>query len=548
MATGNITRLEGVWPETHERAVRDSAGVNLETKLGNINSDISQLSQEVDELNEDINGGIIYAPISPTAQNIFRVIRTTGAVEEVASGSSVVNTFFVNPNTEYLISGRVGTGVNSCLVCFYDSTDTFIPGAAYYTTEGVATPFLDVSVISPANAAIMRVAGNTNLDYAPAAKEATQVKGLEQHIDELDRQTKSIEQRIASLVVERPLPFEIGSLAGVTVSTSPLTYLDSDTRIRIDLPIKDIANIRIVQDGWAILLAAIYAGTIPTLEKVGVSYSSSPVAQFNVPEFLSSRTLSFTPERVIVVIIKSDGTSLTDITSVDNVVAVDYADKSLYGREVVVMGDSSCDVSYFNCWARLLQSRATMMGIQGHFLGVRSTGWSTSIATPNVLSQWNGDKSNILSTRPIIIITTGGNEIENLQLSYNDTMALCRTTISTPSSPAEWAVHTLRTIINDKPMARIYLVSNFYASSTPTKDSQRLVYRDMLQALCDYFSITLIDMTRNSQIRGYLENDSASSGYHLYTNDGTHATKVAGQNLIYAKIMGQVIENEKWRV
>lgn len=47
MATGNITRLEGVWPETHERAVRDSAGVNLETKLGNINSNISQLDQEV---------------------------------------------------------------------------------------------------------------------------------------------------------------------------------------------------------------------------------------------------------------------------------------------------------------------------------------------------------------------------------------------------------------------------------------------------------------------------------------------------------------------
>lgn len=50
MATGNITRLEGVWPETHERAVRDSAGVNLETKLGNINSNISQLGQEVNGL------------------------------------------------------------------------------------------------------------------------------------------------------------------------------------------------------------------------------------------------------------------------------------------------------------------------------------------------------------------------------------------------------------------------------------------------------------------------------------------------------------------
>lgn len=52
MATGNITRLEGVWPETHERAVRDSAGVNLETKLGNINSNISQLGQKVGETNE----------------------------------------------------------------------------------------------------------------------------------------------------------------------------------------------------------------------------------------------------------------------------------------------------------------------------------------------------------------------------------------------------------------------------------------------------------------------------------------------------------------
>ena len=53
MATGNITRLEGVWPETHERAVRDSAGVNLETKLGNINSNISQLDQEINGIAED---------------------------------------------------------------------------------------------------------------------------------------------------------------------------------------------------------------------------------------------------------------------------------------------------------------------------------------------------------------------------------------------------------------------------------------------------------------------------------------------------------------
>lgn len=56
MATGNITRLEGVWPETHERAVRDSAGVNLETKLGNINSDISQLRAEVTAISFSVVG------------------------------------------------------------------------------------------------------------------------------------------------------------------------------------------------------------------------------------------------------------------------------------------------------------------------------------------------------------------------------------------------------------------------------------------------------------------------------------------------------------
>lgn len=495
--------------------------------------------EQVGQLDQNINGEIVYKGIASASRQNKAVLRTTGVVESIPTAtSSVVDTFNVSPNTKYLISGRVGTGENSCLVCFYDANNTFIEGSAKYTTQGVATPFLDIAVESPDNASIMKIAGNNVFDYLPAAKVETRGRSLEQRIyDSLGR-----------LIVERPLPLEVGSLSGVANPSMPLTYLESDTRIRIDLPIKDIVNIRIVQDGWAILMGAVYAGAIPTTEKAGVSYASSPAAQFNVAEFLSSHTLSFTPERVIAVIIKSDGSSLSGITSVDNVVAVDYADKSLYGREVVVMGDSSCDVSYFNCWAKLLQSRATMLGIQGHFLGVRSTGWSTSIATPNVLSQWNGEKSNILSTRPIIIITTGGNEIENLQLSYDDTMALCRATISTPSTPGEWAVHTLRTIINDKPMARIYLVSNFYASSTPTKDSQRLVYREMLRALCDYFSITLIDMTRNSQIRGYLENDSSSSGYHLYSDDGTHATRVAGRNLIYAKIMGQVIENEKWRV
>ena len=59
--TGNTKIIEDqnnipIWPVTHERAVRDSAGVNLETKLGNINSDISQLGQQlyIPQYNQDV--------------------------------------------------------------------------------------------------------------------------------------------------------------------------------------------------------------------------------------------------------------------------------------------------------------------------------------------------------------------------------------------------------------------------------------------------------------------------------------------------------------
>lgn len=343
-------------------------------------------------------------------------------------------------------------------------------------------------------------------------------------------------------------PFESGSIKGVSDGT--LQYINSSSRLRVDVPVTDVAAVRIVKPGWGIVAWAVYDGSIPTWGRIGDSHSSvaSREKVVEIAALISSSVLSFTPERFIMVISKDDDTDISGITSVDDIVQFDLIERSLSGREVVVLGDSSCDVNARDCWAKVLQGRVTAMGVSGFFPGKGGSGWSTDVTLPNANGQWEDIRSGVESLRPVIVITTGGNEIANLQLSYDETIALCKQEITTPANASEWAVYTLRNIINDKPMARIYLVSNFYATSSETKDEQRRTYREMLRALCDFFSITLIDLTRNSQIRGYLENTSGSPGYHLYTPDGTHATEVNGRYLIYAKIMGLVCREEKWNV
>ena len=363
------------------------------------------------------------------------------------------------------------------------------------------------------------------------------VQKLQKEIDELN------------FLDDKLYPFESGTIAGI-VTGDKLVYLENTARLRIDVPVKDVAAVRIIQPGWGIAAWAVYAGKIPAPYRSGNSYSTveNRIKALEIAEYISSSDLSFAPDRVIIAISKDDNSDISATTSVDDIVQFDRLERSLSGRDVVVLGDSSCDVNARNCWAKILQGRAGAMGVSGFFPGKSSSGWSTDITTPNANEQWEDVRSSVVSLRPVIIITTGGNEIENLQLSYDETIALCKQAIITPSNASEWAVFTLRSIINDKPMARIYLVSNFYAKSTESKDEQRRIYREMLRALCDYFSITLIDLTRNSQIRGYLENTSGSPGYHLYTPDGTHATEVNGRYLIYSKIMGFVCREEKGNV
>lgn len=351
--------------------------------------------------------------------------------------------------------------------------------------------------------------------------------------------------------VRHPYPFEVGGVTGL--KNGPVELVDSTNRIRIDLPFDEVAGIRFVQGGWVILGWAVYAGDLPTSRSYGDYNALSTAIVRELGQALAGVTLTFTPERVIFLIAKGDDSNLEGVTSIDDILVIDKVNKSLSGREMVVLGDSESAIVNHNCWARVLSGRCNRMAVTGFFEANGGTGWLPQTKDPHVLAQWNDCAGSIITDRPIVVIGSGGNDVEDHPdkyqgLSYDDMLSLCDEAIESPDTLEEWMVYTLRQIVSDKPMARIYLVSNYYAGSTSAKDAWRRGFREELRALCDYFSITLIDLTRNSQIRGFLENDSESSGYHIYTDDGVHATRVAGRYLIYHRIMEVITRMEQHNV
>lgn len=155
-------------------------------------------AEEVSRLAQEIYGEETTETLVRESRQQGRVIRTTGAVETVSSQTSIVDTFRgISPNTKYLISGRVGTGANACLVCFYDAEDSFIADSYFYPSTGTATPYLNVEVIAPSNAYIMRVAGNMNqggaYPYQPEAKQVIRANGLDDRVTDLEQRVTEIE-------------------------------------------------------------------------------------------------------------------------------------------------------------------------------------------------------------------------------------------------------------------------------------------------------------------------------------------------------------------
>lgn len=135
MATGNITRLEGVWPETHERAVRDSAGVNLETKLGNINSNISQLDQEFVQAT---------IPFTPEWKTGYYYDATGGLVSN--AGSKYTEKIDVSAYDTLVISGNMPSG-SSRRTNIFDATNTVVKSYQEKELSNISIPLAGIKYV-----------------------------------------------------------------------------------------------------------------------------------------------------------------------------------------------------------------------------------------------------------------------------------------------------------------------------------------------------------------------------------------------------------------
>ena len=226
-----------------------------------------------------------------------------------------------------------------------------------------------------------------------------------------------------------------------------------------------------------------------------------------------------------------------------------YAKSPLDNKTFVILGDSSAIQSH--TWSGIIKERYLPENCTLINTARGGSAWGEVKKNRRpILLQWEDAKALLAAQRKtadIIIITTGGNCYPDSRYSYTDVLDLCdKNDLSDVDGQMRAAIIALKQITGEVPAAEIYLVSNFFAGSNPAKDRRRLIYRDQLAALCDYYSCRLIDLTRNSGIRGRLENIKEK---RIFTTDKVHARTESGKEriarLIFAAIKQDFPSTEK---
>ena len=179
--TGDIIRNvdangRAQWAETHFRAVKNSAGKTVE-----------DLDNEASQLDQIVNGYAgLSSALTPTASSTKKYLATDGTLKATTSGTSVVRTFSVEPGVKYIISGRVGTSGDACLLAFYNAGGTLI--SYHYPGTGTGTPYERIVITAPEGAATINVSGNTSNTAkfnATVARYEAPIVGLDSRADEI---------------------------------------------------------------------------------------------------------------------------------------------------------------------------------------------------------------------------------------------------------------------------------------------------------------------------------------------------------------------------
>lgn len=142
---------------------------------------LEMIERDIDGIKAEFGGSV-----SETDLAYNTILLSDGTVRRIES-HFVVKTFPIIGGTTYLITGRIANVIDSCLACFYDGNGVFLSYIGAST--GVAAPVLNESVIAPANAKTIKIAGSTSYDYLPALT----IDGIAHDVEELKEDVAALQ-------------------------------------------------------------------------------------------------------------------------------------------------------------------------------------------------------------------------------------------------------------------------------------------------------------------------------------------------------------------
>lgn len=147
-----------VFGSTSGNAPQLSASVK--TVVSNLINTCNSLQQSLTDLQDDL-----FIEMVRSAEHTSKYIdKTTGELVDGVASSYVYDFLGINPGGLYLVGGRVGSTLQTCLGAFYKADGTFI--SSFVPSTGTATDYNNVPVVAPADCGMIRVFGST-LGNAP---------------------------------------------------------------------------------------------------------------------------------------------------------------------------------------------------------------------------------------------------------------------------------------------------------------------------------------------------------------------------------------------
>ena len=129
---------------------------SVKTVVSNLINTCNSLQESLTDLRDDL-----FIEMVRSSQYTSKYIdKTTGELVDGVAASYVYEYTGIVPGSNYLVSGRVGSTLQTCLGAFYKADGTFI--SSFVPSTGTAMDYNNVAVVAPSECGIIRVFGSTS--------------------------------------------------------------------------------------------------------------------------------------------------------------------------------------------------------------------------------------------------------------------------------------------------------------------------------------------------------------------------------------------------